>query len=405
MLAKLTLRLAQTAESKGRPYEVRDTAIKGLLLRVQPSGVKTFYAQWGRGKRTTIGTFPVITVEAARTRAKTILAEVATGGIPVSARPRVKVPTWGIFLETHYAPWVKAERKAGKATVGNLRAQFSAFANKSLEEITALRVEQFKADRLNAGISPVTVNRDLDRLRAALNKAVEWGFLKANPIASVKRSKVVHEPRIRFLDRDEQRRLLEALAARETRRRAERQRGNAHALARRRQGRPMWAKDQFTDHLTPLVLLAMNTGLRRGELLQLTWEAVDLKAKRLRVAATTAKNATVRFVPLNSEAHSVLVSLRKYATAKTGLLFSGSEGEAMTHFNRSWNRITAEANLDDFHFHDLRHHFASHLVMAGVDLYAVKQLLGHSSLDMTQRYAHLSHEHQAAAVQKLVGSR
>lgn len=402
MRSKLTLRMVQATKVKRKPYEVRDTEIKGLLLRVQPSGVKTFYAQWGRGKRTAIGKFPVTTVDAARARAKSILAQAANGGTPASVKSRAKAPTWGVFLDTQYAPWVRAERKAGNATVGNLRAQFSGFENKPLEEITALRVEKFKADRLNAGVSPVTVNRDLDRLRAALNKAVEWGTLKANPIASVKRSRVNNEQRVRFLDEGKEKRLRAALAAREVRRRNARQSGNAHAHARRRQGLPVWSEDQFTDHLMPLVLLAMNTGLRRGELLQLTWEAVDLKAKWLRVAATTEKNANVRFMPLNSEAHAILTSLGKYAPTKSGPVFPGRKGAVMTNIARSWRRICADTGLSDFHFHDLRHHFASQLVMAGVDLYAVKELLGHSSLEMTQRYAHLSQEHQAAAVQKLV---
>jgi site-specific recombinase XerD len=74
----------------------------------------------------------------------------------------------------------------------------------------------------------------------------------------------------------------------------------------------------------------------------------------------------------------------------------------MTNINKSWASLLAAAKLENFRFHDCRHHFASRLVMAGVDLYTVKELLGHSDFAMTQRYAHLAPEHKAAAVAKLV---
>jgi integrase len=154
-----------------------------------------------------------------------------------------------------------------------------------------------------------------------------------------------------------------------------------------------------------MVLLAMNTGLRRGELLGLTWDAIDRKRKQLRVTAATAKSSKVRHIPLNSEALEVIERMHKHATTKSGVIFAGVKGAAMTHVKRSWATLMEAAELEDFHFHDLRHHFASKLVMAGVDLYAVKELLGHSDFAMTQRYAHLSAEHKAAAVEKLVAAK
>ena len=85
---------------------------------------------------------------------------------------------------------------------------------------------------------------------------------------------------------------------------------------------------------------------------------------------------------------TVIERLHKHAINKSGLVFAGAKGSAMTHVKRSWAGLVTAAKLDDFHFHDLRHHFASRLVMAGVDLYAVKELLGHTDFAMTQRYAH-----------------
>lgn len=380
-------------------YEVR-TDLKGLLLIVHPSGVKTWVVQWARGRRVTLDHFPIMTPAAAREQALEVLRQASRDGAPAAAKPRAT--TFKDFMNKHYAPWVTAERKAGAATVANIKAQFSDFDNKPLTEITAWAVERFKARRIKAGTSPVTVNRDLDRIRAALNKAVEWNLLPANPLAGVKRSKVEDEARVRYLDADEERRLREALARREEERRRRRLSGIAHAVARHREPLPAFADDEYTDHVLPLVLLAMNTGLRRGELLGLAWEAIDRKAKRIKVTAATAKSQRVRYVPLNSEAAGVVERLHKHAANKSGLVFAGSEGEAMTHVKRSWESLMTAAGVEDFHFHDLRHHFASRLVMAGVDLYAVKELLGHSDFGMTQRYAHLSAEHKAQAVEKLV---
>ncbi len=382
----------------------------GLMLRVQPSGVKSFIVQWGRGKRTTIGRYPVMTVEHARTQAQDLLNDSSKYGVSPAAR--MKSVTFNDFIDLHYAPWVEAERKAGKATVANLRAQFGdLFGMRPLADISTLVVEKFKATRLkgdlDAEVKPVkaaTVNRDLDRLRAALNKAIEWKMLSVSPLGTIKRSKGGDSTRVRWLKADEEKRLRDALLARELHRRLRRDTGNTWATARRRPPRPVWADDQYTDHLMPLVLLALNTGLRRGELLALTWENVDIDRRQLRVAGSTAKSGRDRHVPLNAESRAVVERLKKYGTG-TGLVFPGADGSAMTHVKRSWAGLLEDAKISDFHFHDCRHHFASKLAMAGVDLYAVKELLGHSDFAMTQRYAHLSQEHKAAAVEKLVAAK
>jgi integrase len=410
MRHKLSARLVDSLRPKARAYEVSDADVKGLLLRVQPSGVKSFVVQWRRGRRTTLERhYPVLTVEAARTQALEILRD-AKHGTPAAAHAKAQRKAIALsfdgFLIEHYGPWVTAERKAGKATLASLRTQFGPLFNgKPLAGVTAWNVEKFKAQRLTAGTKAATVNRDLDRIRAALNKAVEWGLLATNPIAGVKRSKGGQVHRVRFLDVAEEARLRNALLARETERRRQRASGNAWAQARGRDKRPLWARDEFTDHLMPITLLALNTGLRRGELFGLTWECVSLGRKQLTVAAGTAKSGTVRHVPLNAEAYSVLRRLHKYRDARTDLVFSGASGARLTHMNRSWGGLVRSAKLTDFRFHDCRHHFASRLVMEGVGLFTVKELLGHSDFDMTQRYAHLSPEHRAVAVEKLVSSK
>jgi integrase len=151
----------------------------------------------------------------------------------------------------------------------------------------------------------------------------------------------------------------------------------------------------------PLVLLAMNTGLRRGELLALTWEQVNLDNRHLTIAAHTAKSGKVRHVPLNAEALYVLTRWKKQGDG-VGLVFRNANGKEFTHTKRSWESVLKAADVRKFRFHDLRHHFASRLAMSGVDLYTVKELLGHSDFALTSRYAHLTPEHNLAAVEKLV---
>jgi len=399
---KLTLRLVTSLPVRPEPYRVWDTEVPQMFMRVQPSGIKSYNVQWSRASSKSLGKHPAKLPEPARVAARDILNDADANGTPAAAKAKTKVATFADFLTDHYEPWVLAEHKAGKATIANLKAQFGdAFNTKPLTDITAWSAEKFKAKRLKAGTKVATVNRDLDRIRAALNKAVEWKLLESNPLAGVKRSKGGDADRVRYLDGAEEKRLREALAAREGQRRRMRASGNAWAAARGRDTRSLWPADDFTDHLMPLTLLALNTGLRRGELLGLTWECVSLDRKQLTVAAGTAKSGKTRHVPLNAEALDVLTRWSKYH-GNAGIVFHGARGAArMTHINRSWASLTKAAQLMDFRFHDCRHHFASSLVMRGVDLNTVRELLGHADLKMTLRYAHLAPEHKAAAVELL----
>jgi integrase len=151
------------------------------------------------------------------------------------------------------------------------------------------------------------------------------------------------------------------------------------------------------------VLVALNTGLRQGEIFNLDWLDVDLVGAQLTVRGAGAKSGQTRHVPLNSEAVAVLTAWR--ASATPGYVFPGrADGEngRLDNITKAWLHAVKAAKLETFRFHDLRHTFASKLVMAGVDLNTVRELLGHATLKMTLRYAHLAPEHKAAAVQKLV---
>ena len=163
-------------------------------------------------------------------------------------------------------------------------------------------------------------------------------------------------------------------------------------------------KFAYADYLKPCALLSMNTGLRRGELFGLKWSDIDFDQKVLTVAAETAKTGKTRHIPLNEEAYRILRLWKTQDGIKSLYVFSGKNGAPFKDLKGSWNRLLKNAEISDFRWHDLRHHFASKLVMAGVDLNTVRELLGHTDYKMTLRYAHLAPEHKAAAVNKLVAA-
>jgi integrase len=401
MKTKLLLTRAAVAKaaSSDKPYRLWDTKVPGLFLRVQPSGSKTWNVQWSRATSKSIGKHPIQTLDGARSKALAILSDAAANGTPAAAKSEAAIVTFEDFMSQRYRPWVEVERKAGKQTCANIKAQFERFYKKPMTDITAWSVEKFKSERLKAGIKPATVNRDLDRLRAALSKAVEWGVLDTNPVAGVKRSKGGDSTRVRFLDKAEDKRLRKALADRDGKAAKDRVSGNEWRAARHRKLLDPIAV--YADHLTPLVLIALNTGLRRGELFGLKWVDVDLANKQITVRAETAKSGKTRHVPLNAQAIDVLRAWKKQGSSD-GLVFPGVGGGKLTNINKAWAGLIEDAALIDFRFHDCRHDFASKLAMAGVDLFTIKELLGHSDFSMTQRYAHLSSAHRASAVDKLV---
>ncbi len=407
---KLTKRFSpaviQALRPEEEPYRVWDTQVPGLFLRVQPTGIKSFNVQWSRTNSRALGKWPGVTVEAARTRARTLLVETEQHGAPLAViearKPESDKPiTFDDFIDKHYAPWALQHQKRGQATIDAIRRHFGAFDDKLLQEICAFDIERHKARRLRAGLKPSSVNRELGLLRGALSRAVDWSMLQVHPMRTVKPVKGADNSRVRYLAADEEKRLREALARREQERRGERASGNAWLRERGHPERPMWPADGFTDHLQPVVLLALNTGLRRGELLGLSWEQVDLTHKLVTVTASVAKSGKTRHVPLNAEALDVLMRWHKQNRKANGLVFPGRRGTAMTNISTSWERLVSAAGLTGFRFHDLRHDFASKLVMAGIDLNTVRELLGHADLKMTLRYAHLAPDRLAAAVEKL----
>lgn len=390
MATELTKRLIDTYRPGGKPVEVRDDRVRGLILRIQPSGLKAWVVERARGQRRTLAQpYPITTLEAARTQAMALLS----GADPWDKPKAHKVVTLRSFLLDAYGPWVEAERKSGKITLARILSVFAEFLNKPATALTTWSLDKWKRDRLKAGIEPATINRDLIALRSALNKAVEWGALTENPSAAVKPAKVDKDDRVRFLSAVEEKRLRQALAKRDAAKIAAR--GRTVAAARLQHAKvTSLPSGGFADYLTPLTLVALNTGCRRGELTGLTWANINLAARLMTVTGATSKSSKTRHIPLNVEAHDVLARWQKQHPH--GRVFP------ITSQKTAWGALMTAAKLSDFRLHDCRHHFASWLVMSGVDLNTVRELLGHSDIKMTLKYAHLAPEHKAAAVEKLI---
>ena len=366
----LTQQIISRLKPDTKPFEVRCDKLKGFLVRVQPSGTMSYICQYGRGKRITLGDARVLTLDQARTKAREILGQVAAGSDPQEERrPKPGALTLAQFLTDHYGPWQKTHHRRGD-TERRLKTSFADLMDKALPDITPWLIEKHRKARKEAGTADTTINRDTVTLKAALNRAVEWGLIDDNPLAPIKQMKTDKTGVIRYLDPAEESRLLAA-------------------LDNLKEG----------DRLRPMVLVSLHTGLRWGELAALTWKDVDLTARRLTVRGEGAKSRQTRHIPMNDTALAALLDWRG-DLPRMGLIFPGKNG-VLDNCRKSWARLLQTAGIEDFRWHDLRHSFASKLVQSGVDLNTVRELLGHQSMQMTLRYAHLAPEHRAAAVARI----
>jgi integrase len=410
MKAKLTVKLIENLAPAPRLYKVWDTEVSGFFIKIRPSGVMTYglyYRIGGKAAEFTIGKHGALTLFQARDVAKKKLGDVANGKDIQAEKQQARrqqeanqYHTLRGFLTRKYGPWVLHSRRTGAATLARLQACFVDLMERPLSEITPWLIEKWQAAELQRGKRPTAINRDVTALKAMLAKAVDWGVLDKHPLAKLKPLRVDGNSTVRYLSEDEETRLRKALLERETRLRQERANANQWRHHRGYVLLPTLDDIAFVDHLHPLVLLAMNTGLRRGELFNLRWGDVNLGTQTLTVQGDTSKSGQTRHIPLNDEALSVLTAWHQQ-TGGVGYLFPAADGGRLTSIKRSWSTLLTSAGITHFRFHDLRHHFASQLVMAGVDLNTVRELLGHADIKMTLRYAHLAPEHKAAAVAQL----
>ena len=273
-------------------------------------------------------------------------------------------PRFEAFAE-EYLEWARIHHRSYRRfTVLRMGVLLPFFRGKRLQDLTPWVIEKYKAQRRHE-VKPATVNRELAVLSSMLSKAIEWDHLREHPMKGgrVKRFQEENHPE-RILSDEEEPRLLSAASAR----------------------------------LRPVIILALDTGARLGELLSLTPAHVDLRQREIHLLQT--KSGKARRVPLTDRACAVLEELVR--EAKDGEPLCGAaRGERPWWLINAFERACSSAGIRGLRFHDLRHTFATRLVTNSVDLATVQKLLGHADIRMTLRYAHPTSRDMARAVEIL----
>jgi integrase len=288
----------------------------------------------------------------------------------------------GTYVDSHGAPGFSAFCRTFHERHGQHKSSYDRddarvkrlkvwFGDRKLSAITPDMIEQYRLDRIATGksrdgespVSRATINREVMLLRVMLGKAVKWDLLAQNPASKVEDYDEA-ERRERYLTRAEIGRLLRA------------------------------TKRSRSPLVRAAVYLALETGLRKGELFRLRWADVDFETAQLLV--TDTKTGVPRRVPLSRRARWLLRKMAARDPMATWVFQSRDRAGApasVSDVKKAWRAALRRARIDDFRFHDLRHTFASHFAMKGGNIYALAKILGHASPKMTlDRYAHLSPE-------------
>lgn len=280
------------------------------------------------------------------------------------------IPAEQFFVQyLEYAKANKAERSYHR-DLTIIRHFLPVIKDKNISEIRAKDIERYKTFRLQT-VKKTTVNRELNTILAAFTKAVEWGYLAKHPLKAVKKFKEVKK-HSRFFSKDELQKILVAIE---------------------------------DNTLYVAIFLLLQTGMRRDELVHLEWRDISLVEGKLYIQPKFdwhPKDYEARTIPLNEQTKELLQSLPQNGK----LVFDDGTGSFFlfpSSLSRSFKRILKNIGINESEasLHTLRHTYASHLVMAGVDLSTVKKLLGHSRSTTTERYAHLAPEHLKEAAEKL----
>lgn len=392
MKAKITQKLINSLAPQEKHYRVFDTDQPGLFIRVQPSGHMAYMVSWARNRERSLGRVGTLTLAQARTEAARYLADAHEHGEPLAVtqnRRSANTPTLREFLDDTYLPWFQAHHKGYEKTLHTLNNNFLSIMPRRLSEIAGRDLELVRTSWLSGGNKPATANRKIGTISGVFSRAVEWGFISEHPLGKLKQLKVDSKGQVRYLDTDEAKRLREALDTRQDEIRAERESANRWRADRGKQQMQSLLHLPFTDHLKPMVLVSLNTGMRRGELFDLKWSDVNFDTKTITVAGATSKTNETRHIPTNKEALGTLEEWKKQGSG-VGYVFASQGGGRMEDVKSAWLKLLERAKIDCFRWHDMRHDFASRLVMAGVPLNTVRDLLGHTDIKMTLRYAHLA---------------
>ncbi len=384
-MPKLTKRVVESAPARSQRYELSCDSLAGFLLRVLPSGKKVFYVRYRRGgrsggqRRVRIGVYgEQLTVSEARKIARKYLAEVAQGRDPGGAiQARRKAPTFKEVAERYMAEHVALHCKP--ATHMNFRILLKKHLYPRLATLKVDEIRRVDINRVHKAIgreTPGAANRALTMASAIFNHAELWELRPqhSNPTRGVKRFK---ERKIeRFLSPEERVTLEKVLRETELKVR----------------GEPGYVSPGAVSAIRLLLL----TGARLSEITGLTWDMVNWQqcCFRLPDSKTGAKDIIV--------AKSTMQYVRElYELREPGCVYvcPSETGKKLQNMQRVWISIRKRAGIEDVRLHDLRHSAASDALAAGIPLEFIGAMLGHKSVQTTQRYAHLADRVLRAAVE------
>ena len=269
------------------------------------------------------------------------------------------------FAELFYENYILANLKRPSTERLRLMVLVEFFRGHELTGITPIMIEKFRYQRLKLGNARATINRYLAVMKKLYNVAINEGVPTSNPVRKVRFYSEAENLKERILTHEEEERLLGAAPA----------------------------------HLRPILVIALNTGMRWSEIVNLTWRDIDLKAGLIHVVK--AKSGKPRLININSVLHEELTALRAKSSASPYVLPSMVTGKPYASLYRCFIKACKAVGVTGLRFHDLRHTFATRLVQGGADIETVRVLLGHHSIIMTQRYTHSSYEMKQRAVESL----
>lgn len=353
---------------------IYDARSPGFGVRITSTGVKSFVLNYrfkGRERRITIGSYPAWTLLAARKQADHFRREVDTGIDPLEERNLEReAPTVRDLFERYVAEHLptKAPRAAADDRSMWVKDILPLFGPKKVSDLTSP-----DCDRLHRCISQTRAtraNRVNEVLRKALNLAIRWRWIDHNPASGVRRNP--EAKRNRYLTRGEIELLVAALETHP-------ERSSADAI-----------------------LFMLATGCRKGEALNAYWDQFDLKRQVWTKASSETKQRREHRVPYSSGAAAILE--RRRADAAGHHIFAGSFGAPLREVRGTWKKACAVAGIADVRLHDLRHTFASLVASTGQSMLVVGELLGHSSVQSTKRYAHLYDETLREAAERVAAA-
>lgn len=330
------------------------------------------------------------------------------------------------FLHSTYLDKKRSDNpKTAYAAITIIERYFHSFLNKSISAITndAIRLWMKSRERkltkrqLAAGSSvwnlkPSTMKESICTLRACVQFAKECGVILDHNLYSLPKIRVDNQI-IRYLSNSEELALFKIINDRNEEKLQQRISTIAHRIKRRLPTPQSLSECCFADNISPFIILFRETGIRPGTLMNSRWSDVDFDSKFFRIRKSIDKRGVDNFIPLNNLAYNILIewkkhhihklSLKHFKKKKDAWIFPSPSDPAnqITTIRKSWYKIIKKADIDDFRFYDLRHDFASKIMMKTGNIYMVSQLLNHKQIETTKRYAHLMDRSKILAVECL----